>query len=34
MGSGATREEARKKAYELAERVQFEGKMYRRDIAS
>ncbi|PLV56271.1 phosphoribosylamine--glycine ligase [Thermotoga sp. SG1] len=34
MGTGVTREEARRKAYELAEKVQFEGKTYRRDIAS
>ncbi|HBF69900.1 MAG TPA: hypothetical protein DDW32_05125, partial [Thermotoga sp.] len=26
-------EEARRKAYELAEKVHFEGKTYRRDIA-
>ncbi|MCD6552214.1 phosphoribosylamine--glycine ligase [Thermotoga sp.] len=34
MGTGATKEEARKKAYELVEKVHFEGKTYRRDIAS
>ncbi len=34
MGTGATKEEARKRAYELAEAVQFEGKIFRRDIAS
>jgi phosphoribosylamine--glycine ligase len=33
MGTGETKEEARRKAYELAEKVHFEGKTYRRDIA-
>ncbi|PLV59965.1 phosphoribosylamine--glycine ligase [Thermotoga sp. KOL6] len=33
MGTGSTKEEARKDAYELVKKVHFEGKMYREDIA-
>ena len=34
VGLGATREEARKRAYGLADRIRFSGKQYRTDIAS
>ena len=34
VGLGASREEARRRAYGLADRIRFPGKQYRSDIAS
>jgi phosphoribosylamine--glycine ligase len=34
VGVGADRDEARRRAYRLADRIRFSGKQYRTDIAS